>query len=168
MSKQRTISSSLTCQFPYLCLWRNQSQSSFPRAWVAEAGGNSDCFAPAGAVLLQDGISPGPRCVCPAELLCPWNFTRACIPHVPVARSLPQGVAGVANNRAGLACPATYLLLSDAETVCGLSRSCWSWGESPSCLGWCLGCLSPAPARLCSVWVLNTSGECSHLKTAGM
>lgn len=91
---------------------------------VAEAGGNSDHFAPAGAALLQDSISPGPRCVGPAELLCPWSFTTACIPRVPVAWSLPQGVAGVANNKAGLACPATYLLLSNAEPFRGLSRSC--------------------------------------------
>lgn len=171
MSKQRTISSSLTCQFPYICLWRNQSQSSFPCAWVAEAGGgNSDCFAPAGAALFQDSISPGPRCVCPAELLCPWSFTSACIPCAPVAWSLPQGVAGVANNRAGLACPAIYLPLSNTEPFCGLSRICWSWGNSPSCFDWCLGCFSlpPAPVLLCSVWVLNTPDECSHLKAAGM
>lgn len=96
----------------------------FPVLGWLKLEGNSDCFALAGAALLQDSISPGPRCVCPAELLCPWSFTSTCIPCVPVAWSLPQGVAGVANNRAGLACPATYLPLSNTEPFCGLSRIC--------------------------------------------
>lgn len=50
----------------------------FPVLGWLRFGGNSDGFAPAGAALLQHSISSGPSCVCPAELLCPGSFARAC------------------------------------------------------------------------------------------
>lgn len=128
--KQRTISCSLTCQILYLCSWHNQSQSSTPRAWVAEVWGEFRWLCTSRSCSTSGQV--------PAVFALWSCYAQGALPElVSVAWSLPHGVAGVANNRAGLACPATYLPLSNAEPFCGLSKSCWSWGESPSYLGWC-------------------------------
>lgn len=127
------------------------------------------------SLCISRSCSPSGQYLPRSQLCLPYSAAHGAspVPAFPVS-PLPshyyRGWLGWPNNRAGLACPAVYLLPSDAEPFCGFSRSCWSWGESPSCLCWCLGCfsLSPAPVLLCSVWVLNAPDECSHLKTAGM
>lgn len=106
-------------------------------------------------------------------LWCQVSFPRRAIRDMPVGLhqsrwSTRPHCHGVADGRAGFNSPATCLLLADAEPFCGLSWSCWSWGESSSFLSWCLGwstLCSPAPVLPCSLWVLSAPGECSHLKS---
>lgn len=163
LSKQRTASSSLTCWFLYPYLWHNQSQFSIPQLWAAEPGG--------GFRLLCTSRSCSPSAQ--HLLWCQVSFPRRAIRDMPVGLhqsrwSTRPHCHGVADGRAGFTSPATCLLLADAEPFCGLSWSCWSWGESSSFLSWCLGwstLCSPAPVLPCSLWVLSAPGECSHLKS---